>query len=90
MPAAFPDYGPVPSLSEAGPARAFVAVTPSDTADLPKGVCRGLHVNGAGNIVIDDCFGNTSITIAVSAGLWPYAINRVRTATTATGIIAVY
>lgn len=92
MPAAFPDYGQPPSLSEPGPARAIVSVTPADATDLPKGTCRGFHVNVAGNVSIDDCFGNSAVVLTVAAGVpIPYAAKRIRsTGTTATGIFALY
>jgi hypothetical protein len=51
---------------------------------------KGLHIGGDGNIVITGVDG-LSVTIAVTAGVWPYGgIKITKTGTTATGIIALY
>jgi hypothetical protein len=75
------------------PYRSLKTVTPSDSADLPDGVCSALYCSGAGNINLDTLDGDTKV-IAVSAGwanLTEILVRRVRsTSTTATGIIACY
>lgn len=80
-----------PSLSEPGPGQILVAVTPSDTVNLVNGVCRAIHVNGAGNVKFSDARGN-AVTVTLVAGMpIPYAASRIwSTGTTATGIFAVY
>jgi hypothetical protein len=84
-------YPSTPGGDTTGPVQAFVAITPSDTADFTYGESRGLHVNVAGNIAIVDGRGNT-VTLTVVAGMpLPYAARRVlSTGTTATGIFALY
>lgn len=68
-----------------------ITVTPSDSADLPNGACRGLLIGGAGNIKINDGLSNNTVTIAVPAGVLPLRVARVfSTDTTATGISALY
>jgi len=75
------------------PYSSLKAVTPSDTVDLPFGVCSALYCAGAGNIKLDTVGGDT-VTIAVSAGwaaLTKILVRRVwSTNTTATTIIACY
>lgn len=73
------------------PAMEAAAVTPSDSADLPNGVCRALYIGGAGTVVLDT-YNNTSITFAgLTAGtILPVNVRRVRTASTATNLVALY
>lgn len=74
------------------PAMEAAAVTPSDSADLPNGICRALYVGGAGDLVVDTA-NNTSITFtgAVAGSILPLNVKRVRaTGTTATSIVALY
>lgn len=69
----------------------FVAVTPSNSDNLPDGV-RGLYVGGAGNAVLVDTAGNAVTFTAIPAGSFlPVQVLRVNsTNTTATGIVALY
>lgn len=72
----------------------WVAVTKSDSADQPTGVCKGLWVDGAGNVSFIPA-GNADaspITITVAAGTRIDGfVRRVRnTSTTATGIYCLY
>jgi len=61
------------------------AVTPSDSADLPDGTCRGLFVSVAGNISFVTSKGTSQSAIPVDAGFFPVSIKRVlATGTTAT------
>lgn len=73
-------------------ARDFVAVTPSDTVNLARGVPRGIYVGGAGNLVAVDSDGTAVTFTGVLAGsilpIRPIRINA--TSTTATAIVALY
>lgn len=73
-----------------GPAGTAKAVTPSDTTTI--GGCRGLYVGGAGNLTLDFADGTTNILFsAVPAGtVLPVAPLKVKAATTATSIVALY
>jgi hypothetical protein len=77
-----------------GPYKGNKAVTPSDTADLPDGVCVAIYVTGAGNVSVDLVDGDTAVVIPMLAGYaskQEFAIKRIRlTSTTATGIRALY
>jgi hypothetical protein len=81
------------SADQAAPAREWLAVTPSDTVNLPAG-CRGLFVGGAGNLnLLGADRSNTSLVFTnVAAGTvlpcGPVRVNS--TNTTATLIIALY
>jgi hypothetical protein len=70
----------------------FEAVTPDDGTDLPDGPCIGLIAQVAGNVSVDDVFGNTAVVMGIAAGvLLEGQFVRVRsTSTTATGLVAVY
>jgi hypothetical protein len=73
------------------PATKAVAVTPSDTTTI--GGCRGLWVGGAGALTLDfaDSQGTNIVISGVPAGtLLPIAPLRVKAATTATLIVALY
>lgn len=71
------------------PAQNAVAVTPNDTTIIG---CRSLWVGGAGNLTVDFKDGNTGVVITgVPAGtLVPISVLRVKAATTATAIVALY
>jgi hypothetical protein len=75
------------SISSATTAR---AVTTSDTNTI--GGCRGIYVGGAGNVVCDFADGQTNVTFtAVPAGtVLPIQPLRIKTASTATSIVALY
>jgi len=63
-------------------------VTPSDTVQQTN--CQRLYVTGAGNLVIEDDL-NIQITYAVVAGQFlEFVPFRVRTTSTATGIVCWY
>jgi hypothetical protein len=72
------------------PATTARAVTPSDTTTL--GGSRALWVGGAGNLTLDFADGATNILMSgVPAGtLLPVAVLKVKAATTATLIVALY
>lgn len=75
------------------PAR-WVAVVPSDTVDLPEGVCKGLYINGGGVLVFLPANNTDSevVTINVADGTYQGGfVRRVKsTSNTATGIWALY
>jgi hypothetical protein len=79
------------NLYETSPAAHAVAVTASDSADLPGGVCRALYVGTTGNISLDVGNGQTVLFTAVPVGILPVNVKRVRsTSTTASNIVALY
>lgn len=71
------------------------AVTKSDVANLPDGVCAGLICSGTGNvnIVLADDGDAQAFVVAITAGV-PLLGMRIKkvmsTSTTATGIVALY
>lgn len=73
-----------------GPAETARAVTPSDTTII--GGCRALWVGGAGNLTLDFADGQNNVLLSgVPAGtLLPIAPLRVKAATTATLVVALY
>lgn len=73
-------------------ARSLKAVTPSDSADLPNGVCRALWIGAAGDVAIIAENDTSAVTLAdVPAGLLPVRAKRVMsTNTAATDIVALY
>lgn len=72
-----------------GPAEDGIAVTPSDTTTI--GGCRALWVGGAGALTVDFPNHSNIVISAVPAGtLLPIAPLRVKAATTATLIVALY
>jgi len=77
---------------DTAPAIDAVAVSPSDSADLPGGLCRALWIGGAGDISVITAKGTTVTISTVPAGtLIPLRVTRVRlTNTTATNITAWY
>jgi hypothetical protein len=81
-------YSPI---SLTAPAENAAAVTPHDTNDTGAAYCRGLAIGGAGNLVVDMLGGATDVTFVVSTGQFlPIRVLRVKAATTATGIVALW
>ena len=79
------------SINEPGPSAVRVAVTPSDTVDLPDGPCRGIHCNVAGDVKMTDLAGNAVVMTLLAGVPYAYACTRIwSTGTTATGIRALY
>lgn len=78
------------SDSPMGPARSIRTVTPSNTTDLPDGVCKSIYVVEDGNLEVVALNDATPVTIPVLAG-WhiPIMARRIRTGTTAT-VVALY
>lgn len=69
----------------------WAAITPSNSADLPSGITRAIYVGGAGNLVADSEKGETvTFTGMVAGQIYPLRVRRVREATTATGLVALY
>lgn len=74
-----------------GPARALVAVTPNDAADLPNGLTRSFFVGEAGLVAVIDSVGNAAVLSSAAHQYHPVQIRRVlATGTTATEIVALY
>jgi hypothetical protein len=70
-------------------ARRAVAVTPSDATVLEN--TRALYVGGTGDLVVDFVEGGTVTLVGVPAGtLLPIQVIRVRAATGASNIVALY
>ena len=70
-----------------------VAVTPSNSVDLPDGPCRSLYIGVGGNVSIDLMNGGDAIVFkgAAAGSILPLRVTRVRvTGTTATDIVAIY
>lgn len=67
-----------------------VAVTKSDATVLP--ITRGLWVTGTGDVVVQFAADDTAITFAAVPAntLLPFCVVKVKAATSATGIIALY
>lgn len=79
------------AASATGPASRLSAIAPSDSDDLPFGICRSLDVGNAGDVVVRDAHGN-QVTIASGPGQYhPVQVTRVLSSgTTASGLIALY
>lgn len=89
MPAA-DTYGK--DITQIGPARNAVAVTPAnDTTDLGF-VSRGIMVGVSGNVSVNMSGSGSAIVIAMTAGqIYPLAVSRIlQTGTTATGIVVIW
>jgi hypothetical protein len=74
------------------PSEFFVAVTPSNTVDLPYGECRALYVGTGGPVTV---VGSNGVAVlfnnAPSGSVIPVQAKRVNvTGTTATDIVALY
>jgi hypothetical protein len=75
------------------PAQNWVAVTPNDSTDVPRGRFRALYIGGAGAVsLIDPVSGSAVVFAAVPVGTVLHVeASRVRaTGTTATNIVALY
>jgi len=73
------------------PAQTILPVTPSDSVDLPGGVCRALWVGAAGSATIIDARGNTCANFPLIAGLNPIGVKKVFLSNiTASSIWALY
>lgn len=71
--------------TDTSPAENAAAVTPSDSTIITS---RMLSIGGAGNLVVDMKGGQAGVTIPVAAGqTLPISVQKVRAATTATGIV---
>jgi|HubBroStandDraft_3_1064219.scaffolds.fasta_scaffold31137_2 hypothetical protein len=79
------------------PAGAVFAVTPSDSAVLPNGTCRGLYIGVTGNIQVTSpdsggASGEAVVFVGLPAGtILPVQVTQVwNTNTTASSIVALY
>jgi len=67
-----------------------IAITPSDSTNLDR-TSRAIYIGGSGNLVVEMVGGQTVTFTGVSAGcLLPIRVNKVRTSTTATNLVALY
>jgi hypothetical protein len=72
------------------PYNVFLAITPSDTDDLPAGRTAAIFVGTAGTVAVQDQAGNT-VSFTAPVGVLPIAVKRVlATGTTATNLVALY
>lgn len=73
------------------PAMNALAVTKSDTVDLPN-AARGLYIGGAGDVTATMAgSGNDVVFVGLAAGtVLPVSVTRVKNATTATSIVALW
>lgn len=69
---------------------AVVPVTPSDTADLPDGMCRGLLIGTGGTLNVIDAGGTLRTGVPFQAGDTWIAVRRVLTGGTAANVWALY
>lgn len=84
------DYTNSPGQRTTSPAGFFAAVTPASSA-LPNGICRGVYIGGAGNLVIVDRAGTTLTFTSLAVGvIHPIQAAQITAASTATLIIACY
>ena len=67
----------------------IVAITASDSADIPGGVVRGFMVGVAGDVAVVMADGSTGTLVGLAAGVQhAFQVTRIlATGTTATGII---
>jgi hypothetical protein len=74
-----------------GPATRFTEVTPSDGADLPLGVTRGIYVGVAGALRLRGPQGDEATLLSGAGQYHPLRISRVlATGTDASSIVALY
>jgi hypothetical protein len=79
------------ATSRTSPAEDAKTVTPSDSVDLPDGVCKSFGVGVAGDVKVTTAKGTTLVIPGVPAGPYPLKCSRIwSTSTTATGIVAHY
>lgn len=78
-------------ITQLGPARNAVAVTPSDSTDLTN-VTRAIVVGGNGNVSVNMSGSGSAVVISMTAGtIYPLAVSRIlSTGTAATGIVAIW
>lgn len=78
------------SVSNFNPAEYAAAVTPSDSTDL--GITRFLWVGGTGDVVVVMAGDAAAVTLASvpSGSLLPIRVTKVKAATSATNIVALY
>jgi hypothetical protein len=79
---------------DSGAARSIVPVTPSDVADLPNGISRGILIGTAGptnGVTLTDASGTKRDNVPLQQGWNPIAVKRIwSTGTDATNIWAAF
>jgi len=79
---------------ESRPAQKWQAITPNDSADIPKvdnRFPRLIYATGAGNIAMTDMDGNDATFVFAAGEIKPLSPVRIdATSTTATGIIGLW
>lgn len=83
-------FVPHNSPQAGAPAVNVALITPSDTVDLPGGLCRFIQVGGAGLINFIDADGTTVTGFPVVAGRNDVMVKRLKTGGTATNVWAAY
>ena len=84
------NFGSWPETLES-PAISVAEVTPSNDADLPRGVCKALWVTEDGDLEFIAAADSSSITVTVTAGtIIPVRARRVRAAGTTATVVALY
>ncbi len=74
-----PDMKNVPTMLDS-PAEDYVLVVPSDTVDIPEGVCRALLVGSAGAAGLVNKAGVVREAVPLQAGYNPIRVKRVNLA----------
>lgn len=73
------------------PAKDGYALTPADSQDIGKGVCRSLYIGVSGDVAVDFEGSLNVLFKSVPVGILPIRVIRVlKTGTTATNIVALY
>ena len=76
--------------TDTSPIRAGQSVNPSDTVDLPEAV-RALYIGVAGDLVIETIDGSELTFVGVTAGsVYPFKAKKVKAATSAASIVAIW
>lgn len=77
-------------FTSTGPARAVVAITKNNNADLPDGTCQAFVCGAAGTLSFIDAYGNTVTNYPAQAGYNPVMLKRVLEGGTADNLWALY
>lgn len=72
------------------PASKIVPITPSNTANLPEGICRALLVGAGGTATLIDASGVEREGVPLQQGFNPIGVQRVKVGGTAANLWALY